>query len=72
MRGRCLELEAFKMAREQAKSKVYTPPELFKIEERICSGRQKERTVYRCQDSCGVVMHRTISVSKLVARKNSK
>ncbi|NLE03800.1 MAG: hypothetical protein GX638_03220 [Crenarchaeota archaeon] len=30
-----LELEAYKMAREQAKKKVYTPPELREIENKL-------------------------------------
>lgn len=45
MKGSCFELEAFKVAREQAESKVYTPPELSRIEQKVI----EERTHLRCR-----------------------
>ncbi len=47
MASRCLELGAYKMARDQARSKVYTPPELRRVEERICSKHSSDSS-YRC------------------------
>jgi hypothetical protein len=44
MMDKCLELEAYKMAREQAKEKVYTPPELREIEERVKMNKVVEQT----------------------------
>lgn len=69
MKGNCLELQAFKIAREKAQTKVYTPPELEKLEERMRSPRRKKLSISRSQYRS---THKVVPPSRFGVRKNSK